>query len=378
MADKEKLDVLKDFIQSGNINFLIGSGLSRPFLPVLGNIEKQMSAVKDAPANKQDALAAVLYKEYFEKVILPNFKPDYNSENYKITHKNYCEFLNIWNDILHNRCSSLRSKQANIFSTNIDLFVENAAEATGVEFNDGFIGSINPVFSEANFQKSVLKNSIHFQNSTELPIFNLLKVHGSINWKEIDDKVCNDFNLSLVSDIKQVLSSKVSTFPVYKPVNDDIIEQLNGRHNFNAFIDAYNKMLLVNPTKKKFSETVFDVHFYELMRLMSNNLEKENSLLFTMGFSFEDEHIRNIVKRALKTNPTLMVFIFSHKDSDKKRYLELFGETNTNLLIIAPSEFNKINSLTGDEEIKEFDFQSINSVFKNILSQIPPHFVYGK
>ena len=89
MADKEKLDVLKDFIQSGNINFLIGSGLSRPFLPVLGNIEKQMSAVKDAPANKQDALAAVLYKEYFEKVILPNFKPDYNSENYKITHNNY-------------------------------------------------------------------------------------------------------------------------------------------------------------------------------------------------------------------------------------------------------------------------------------------------
>lgn len=378
MIDKIKIEVLKDFIQSGNINFLIGSGLSRPFLPVLGNIEKQMASVKDAPANKQDALSAVLYKEYFEKVILPNLKPDYRSINYTLTHNNYCEFLNVWNDILHNRCSSLRSKQANIFSTNIDLFVENAAEATGVEFNDGFIGSINPVFSEANFQKSVLKNSIHFQNSTELPIFNLLKVHGSINWKEIDDKVCNDFNLSLVSDIKQVLSSKVGTFPVYKPVNDDIIEQLNGKHNFNAFIDAYNKMLLVNPTKKKFSETVFDVHFYELMRLMSNNLEKENSLLFAMGFSFEDEHIRNIVKRALKTNPTLMVFIFSHKDSGKQRYLELFGETNTNLLIIAPSEFNKINSLSGDKEIKEFDFQSINSVFKNILSQIPPHFVYGK
>ena len=66
MIDKIKIEVLKDFIQSGNINFLIGSGLSRPFLPVLGNIEKQMASVKDAPANKQDALAAVLYKEYFE------------------------------------------------------------------------------------------------------------------------------------------------------------------------------------------------------------------------------------------------------------------------------------------------------------------------
>ena len=49
--------------------------------------------------------------------------------------------------------------QANIFSTNIDLFVESAAETTGVEFNDGFIGSTNPVFSEANFQKSVFSES---------------------------------------------------------------------------------------------------------------------------------------------------------------------------------------------------------------------------
>ena len=224
MINKIKIEVLKDFIQSGNINFLIGSGLSRPFLPVLGNIEKQMASVKDAPVNKQEALAAVLYKEYFEKVILPNFEPDYKSKNYTLTHNNYCEFLNIWNDILHNRCSSLRSKQANIFSTNIDLFVESAAETTGVEFNDGFIGSINPVFSEVNFQKSVLKNSIHFQNSTELPVFNLLKVHGSINWKNTDDKVCNDFNLSLVSEIQQALSCKTSSFPAYKETNEDILK----------------------------------------------------------------------------------------------------------------------------------------------------------
>lgn len=53
MIDKINIEVLKDFIQSGNINFLIGSGLSRPFLPVLGNIEKQMASVKDAPVNNR-------------------------------------------------------------------------------------------------------------------------------------------------------------------------------------------------------------------------------------------------------------------------------------------------------------------------------------
>lgn len=61
------------------------------------------------------------------------------------------------------------------------------------------------------------------------------------------------------------------------------------------------------------------------MRLMSNNLEKENSLLFAMGFSF--------------------------------------------LLIITPSEFNKANELKDGDEIKEFDFQSINSVFNSVSSK---------
>lgn len=116
-----KINIIRDFVQSGNINFLIGSGLSRPYLPVLGNIEKQMAAIKDAPANQQPVLEAVLFKIYFEKVILPN-REIYDKSKYDETLGNYCDFLNIWNSILHNRCGNLRSKQANIFSTNIDLF----------------------------------------------------------------------------------------------------------------------------------------------------------------------------------------------------------------------------------------------------------------
>lgn len=248
MIDKINIEVLKDFIQSGNINFLIGSGLSRPFLPVLGNIEKQMASVKDAPVNKQEALAAVLYKEYFEKVILPNFKPDYGSKNYTLTHNNYCEFLNIWNDILHNRCSSLRSKQANIFSTNIDLFVESAAETTGVEFNDGFIGSINPVFSEANFQKSVLKNSIHFQNSTELPVFkerSLKRIEDSTLGQDSEEDFGGLFSdidlaspkLGKTADDKNTLVSNVLL------ALDDIDFGVEASQEIDILGDAYEYMI---------------------------------------------------------------------------------------------------------------------------------------
>lgn len=372
-----EINTLKDFVQSGNINFLIGSGLSRPYLPVLGNIEKQMAAVKDAPANQQTVLEAVLFKEYFEKVIQPN-REIYDKSKHDETLGYYCDFLNIWNSILHNRCNNLRSKQANIFSTNIDLFIEKAAEEIGVEFNDGFIGSVKPIFSEANFQKAVFKNSIHFQNSTELPTFNLLKIHGSINWKKDEDKVCNDIALSLISNVQQTLSLvKDSSFPEYKESNTGILAQIKGNYNAQKFLDAYDEFLIVNPTKKKFSETVFDVHFYELMRLMSNSLEKENSVLFVMGFSFEDEHIRNIVERALKTNPTLVVFIFSYDNDSTSRYVELFGDNYSNLIILTPSEFSEKNELKDGKEIQKFDFKSINRAFVLLLKSVPVHFRYG-
>lgn len=372
-----KINIIRDFVQSGNINFLIGSGLSRPYLPVLGNIEKQMAAIKDAPANQQTVLEAVLFKKYFEKVILPN-REIYDKPKYDETLGYYCDFLNTWNGILHNRCGNLRSKQANIFSTNIDLFVEKAAEETGVEFNDGFIGSVTPVFSEANFQKSVFKNSIHFQNSTELPTFNLLKIHGSINWKKDGNKVCNDIEQILVSNTQQSISRITGrSFPDYKENNAEIITQIKGKPDVKEFIDAYSEFLVVNPTKKKFSETVFDVHFYELMRLMSNSLEKENSVLFVMGFSFEDEHIRNIVERALKTNPTLVVFIFSYDNDSTSRYVELFGDNYSNLIILTSSEFSEENELKDGKEIQQFDFKSINRAFGLLLKSVPVHFGYG-
>lgn len=372
-----EIKTLKDFVQSGNINFLIGSGLSFPYLPTLGNIEGQLSDVKNIDADKQDIVTAVLYREYFEKVILPNRKVN-DKLKYDEVFGNYCDFLSIWNSILHNRCNNLRSKQANIFSTNIDLFIEKAAEETGVEFNDGFIGSVKPIFSEANFQKAVFKNSIHFQNSTELPTFNLLKIHGSINWRKDEDKVCNDIALSLISDVQQTLSQvKDSSFPEYKESNIDILAQIKGNYNVQEFRDTYDEFLIVNPTKKKFSETVFDVHFYELMRMMSNSLEKENSVLFVMGFSFADEHIRNIVKRALKTNPTLVVFIFAHTDADKDNYVNLFGNNDSNLIILTPSEFNNKNNLEKEDIIQQFDLKAINKAFNLLSNSIPIHFEYG-
>ena len=66
---------LKNFIQSANINFLIGSGLSMPYLTTLGDIEKNLESLStrvDLSPKERDLIKASIFREYFKKVMLPN------------------------------------------------------------------------------------------------------------------------------------------------------------------------------------------------------------------------------------------------------------------------------------------------------------------
>ena len=51
-----ELDTIKKSIQSGRINFLLGSGLSRPYLITLGSIEKWLTDLSLKPYDKKVAV----------------------------------------------------------------------------------------------------------------------------------------------------------------------------------------------------------------------------------------------------------------------------------------------------------------------------------
>lgn len=87
------------------------------------------------------------------------------------------------------------------------------------------------------------------------------------------------------------------------------------KEDSEAFWDSYNQLPIVNPTKWKFHETVFEEHYYQMLRFLSYSLEEQNSVLISFAFSFADEHIRNLIKRSL-SNHTLQIFIccFNNKD----------------------------------------------------------------
>ena len=68
------LDILKNTIQSCNINFLIGSGLSRDYLITLGNIESLLEELESAECEEsiKNIIRASLFKKYFEEVMIKN------------------------------------------------------------------------------------------------------------------------------------------------------------------------------------------------------------------------------------------------------------------------------------------------------------------
>ena len=64
-----KIERLKDFIQPANINFLIRSGLSYPYLSTLGDIETLLVELdKQKNSNVKSLVKGSIYKAYFEKV----------------------------------------------------------------------------------------------------------------------------------------------------------------------------------------------------------------------------------------------------------------------------------------------------------------------
>ena len=343
--DQTQLERLKDVIQDCNLNFLLGSGLSMPYIRTLGNIETLLTAVDKSllPVAEAQVVRCSLYKLYFDQVMFRNkliLEKDAASIPVQATYSNLLRTLNT---ILQRRKSTLLGKEINLFTTNVDIFIERSLEEIGLEFNDGFNGRFKPRFSLSNFNKSRSKRSLHFDNVSEIPVFNLIKLHGSVTWHLEDDGTMT-FSASLekLGAIAAIQIDDGCLVNVEKAPNFEAIEaaakNLKVTEEMANFIEAYEDLLVVNPTKEKFKHTLLNQTYYELLRIFSNELEKDNSVLFVMGFSFADEHIREITLRAANSNPTLLVYVFAHSTASAELIRAQLGTDikNANIEIIAP------------------------------------------
>ena len=308
-AVKELRKYLGRAFQSAHINFLIGSGASMPAIETSGDVEKELECLYSKGCDED---ANFMKRRFIAGIQKPTNLLLGGREDHKVkkTVDNYTALLDSIRNILFERKSNLVPKRANIFTTNYDLFVEKASEQLeNLIVNDGFLRTPDlsmtyKFIPETYFNKTTNTGSLYAYEA-EVPTINLIKIHGSLSWAHGDNAII---------------------------FNANGIESLDSDPSSCAMKEYLKKIALVLPESRKFQTTVLDRFHYDLLRIYANSLELENSLLIVFGFSFSDEHVREVTVRALR-NATLKVVIFAYsQDQAKKLSDKLPGRPNVEIV----------------------------------------------
>lgn len=308
------------------------------------------------------------------------------SDDSNETLNNYVNLLSALNTILAKRSSNLVSKQVNLFTTNMDVFLDIALEKLNYAYNDGFSGRMNTKFGTENFHNIINKVSSYYEYQSATPLFNLFKLHGSLNWKynKKKDEIQYDSQFESTKKLSKLQfedAELVNCFEgdgkflnfsdIYKEAKSKDLSKIQDK--IDEFLKEYDNLIMVNPNKEKFEETTLKLSYYELLRMYSNNLEKENSVLFVTGFSFADEHIRTITLRTAKSNPTLLIIIFAYDESAEKEIRNNLGDSQFSNIIFLPRDkenysLSEVNKSVFSKVVKEF-FAPPSKEEKSIATQ---------
>ncbi|MEN9919845.1 MAG: hypothetical protein RL662_2281 [Bacteroidota bacterium] len=164
-----------------------------------------------------------------------------------------------------------------LFTTNYDTLFEQSANEKGFIIIDGFSFTQPRKFSGRFYDIDIVnrdKSRIKQEESFIPRVFQLYKLHGSLNWEKN---------------------------------NEDIVLKENPI-----------EPLIVYPASEKY-ESSYEQPYFEMMSRFQQALRKENTLLIVIGFGFQDKHIQNVIKEAVNQNSSFhLVIIFYNRDKEGK------------------------------------------------------------
>jgi len=158
-----------------------------------------------------------------------------------------------------------------VFTTNYDVFNETAMDRLGLPYANGFSGVVERRFNPATFRYALAEQlDVSSKKWSAVDGFvYLCKLHGSITWTEDDHGL----------------------FPIRETAPGNVPGKV---------------MIYPTPAKQNSS---LGSPYSDLFREFQSRIVREQSVLFTMGYAFGDEHINNIIYQAL-TIPTFRLVIF--------------------------------------------------------------------
>jgi len=236
----------------------------------------------------------------------------------------------------------LNLRRANIFTANYDLAFEYAFDKLGGFYIDGFAG-----FHKRYFKPETFEYDIFYPGSTTAgkvqrieKVVRYYKLHGSLSW--INSDLRNSNNLYGIEE---------------KPL--ELIDKLEKKGE-----------IIIYPSAVKKSFTL-DLPYSELFRQFSTTINQSQSVLITVGYSFGDEHLNDIIYQAL-SNPTFTLivvdlggtkspYIEELKNLNDPRVIILEGEYFGDFLTFADTLMPNFNSVDNNENVAN----SLNLLFNS-------------
>lgn len=384
-VDKDFLSDLRKTLESTNINFLLGAGCSMPAFRTLGNLEElrvELEEKRGSLGENGDVIYRLIKAEIDRRFFMGSIyrNVEYVKEgpegDIQRTRAAYEEFCTAAIQTVANRESVDKPKQVTFFTSNYDLCMDLALDEADIPTNSAYLGRFSRVVRQQTFGNRIYSNGIGLGYRTEIPSANLVKIHGCASWRNDRDRLTIDDSYKILEEIK-TLFDEISRFGEHQPTitpNASEPSEANatdtspetradfetlkrqaetefertkqgkdGEENLVNKLDeldsARNQLAVVLPNKGKFASTVLNETYYDQLRRLSNQLELPNTSLLVMGFSFADEHIRSLITRAAKANPTLKVIIFCYsKDTTT---------TIANYLGYSPKDYPNIELVVG-------------------------------
>jgi hypothetical protein len=186
----------------------------------------------------------------------------------------------------------LNLRRANLFTLNYDTLIEKAADGEGAVLVDGFVGTLRRTFRPESydldfyFPAQTTEGRVHRFDRA----LHLYKLHGSITWHRCDANWENPYGL-------------YATF--YQETSDDDV--------------------LIFPSPLKYG-LALGLPYSELFRRFGSAIAQPQSVLFTIGYGFGDEHVNSLIRQALAIPSFTLVVVDPAPTSEFVNYLKQLGD----------------------------------------------------
>ena len=183
-------------------------------------------------------------------------------------------------------------RRANLFTTNYDMAFDYALDNLGVHYINGFMGLHNRCFRPEVYEYDIYYpgQSVSGKVHRAEKVLRYYKLHGSLSWIATSSTPSNVYGICEIAIGEEF------------PLNAD--EQL---------------MIYPCVSKKTFT---LDLPYSEMFRQFAKTITQPQSVLFCLGYSFNDEHINDIIYQALSI-PSFTLIIANYNPSPTTKNLEI-------------------------------------------------------